>query len=114
MINIKNLCRFYKTGDLSVKAVDHIDLEIKKGEFSVLSGPSGSGKTTLLNLIGGIDIPNSGEIFLDEVSLHDKTESELTNIRLTKIGFVFQAYNLLPVLTVYENIQLILEVLKDI
>lgn len=109
-ILLKGVSRIYHNGEFEVRAVDQVDLEIKAGEFTVLSGPSGSGKTTLLNLIGGLDRPDIGEVFVDGLSTNQLSEKELTLLRLHKIGFIFQAYNLLPVLTVYENVQLILQI----
>jgi len=109
-ILLKEVSRIYHNGEFEVHAVDQVDLEIKAGEFTVLSGPSGSGKTTLLNLIGGLDRPDLGEVFVDGLSTNQLSEKELTLLRLHKIGFIFQAYNLLPVLTVYENVQLILQI----
>lgn len=109
-ILLNAVSRIYHNGEFEVHAVDQVDLEIKAGEFTVLSGPSGSGKTTLLNLIGGLDRPSLGEVFVDGLSTNQLSEKELTLLRLHKIGFIFQAYNLLPVLTVYENVQLILQI----
>lgn len=109
-ILLNAVSRIYHNGEFEVHAVDQVDLEIQSGEFTVLSGPSGSGKTTLLNLIGGLDRPDLGEVFVDGLSTNQLSEKELTLLRLHKIGFIFQAYNLLPVLTVYENVQLILQI----
>ena len=110
VVQINNVSRFYKSGLLTVKAVDNLSLELNEADFSVVAGPSGSGKTTLLNLIGGLDKPCEGEVYIDDEATHQKSETELSNLRKNKIGFIFQAYNLLPVLTVYENIQLILQI----
>lgn len=88
-----------------VHAVNGVSLQIAAGEFTAIVGPSGSGKTTLLNIIGGLDRPNSGEVHVAGVNLSDLPESELTDFRLHNIGFVFQAYNLIPVLTARENIE---------
>lgn len=110
VIELKNVSRFYQTGEHTVKAVDNISFSMEKGEFTVLAGPSGSGKTTVLNLIGGLDQASAGEIYVDHQACHGKSERELTALRRQKIGFVFQAYNLLPVLTVRENIQLMLQI----
>lgn len=109
-VQLKNLSRHYQIGQIVVKAVDGMNLEIEPGEFSVLAGPSGSGKSTLLNLIGGLDRPTAGEVFLNGELLNDKSDDDLTRQRLFSIGFVFQAYNLVPVLTAYENVQLILQI----
>ncbi|GAB4283823.1 MAG: ABC transporter ATP-binding protein [Candidatus Rifleibacteriota bacterium] len=110
IVELKNTCRFYKSGSLIVKAVNEVALTIKRGEFAVLAGPSGSGKSTLLNLIGGLDRPDSGEVYIDGELLNEKSDEQLTRIRLEKIGFIFQAYNLIPVLSAYENIQFILQI----
>ncbi len=96
--------------DKSVQTVglDHVDLAIDNGEFVVLSGPSGSGKTTLLNMIGGLDTPTSGSVTLDKTVLTDLNEAQMSKERLFHIGFVFQAYNLIPVLTAKENIEYVM------
>ncbi len=110
IVKLKSVSRHYKSGSLTVKAVDNLDLEIERGEFTVLAGPSGSGKTTLLNMIGGLDRSTSGEIHLDGDILNNMSDDQLTHERLKKIGFVFQAYNLIPVLSAYENVQFILQI----
>ena len=104
------LCKYYQQGDATIKALDHVSLEIEEGSFICLSGPSGSGKTTLLNAIGGLDRLDSGEISIngDRVDLMGK--AALADLRLHSIGFVFQAYNLIPVLTARENIEFVMEV----
>lgn len=104
------LCRFFVQGDQTIKALDHVDLEIDEREFVCLSGPSGSGKTTLLNAIGGLDKPTSGEIWVAGKRIDTLGKSELANMRLHQIGFVFQAYNLIPVLTARENIEFVMQV----
>lgn len=109
-ITLKNIERRFLEGEHIVHAVDGIDIVIETGDFAALAGPSGSGKTTLLNLIGGLDRPDSGEIFIGGERTNDKTDDQLTEIRLHKIGFVFQAYNLIPVLTAYENVQFVLQI----
>ncbi|KAF0129440.1 MAG: antimicrobial peptide ABC transporter ATPase [Bacteroidetes bacterium] len=109
IIEIKNLEKHYSEADLIVKAVDNISFSVKKGEFLVIVGPSGSGKTTLINLIGGLDFPTAGEIFVDGYAIHQMKQDQLTDFRLHNIGFVFQNYNLLPVLTAKENIELIMK-----
>jgi putative ABC transport system ATP-binding protein len=88
-----------------VHAVNGVNLQIQQGEFTAIVGPSGSGKTTLLNIIGGLDRPNSGEVHVASVNLSNMPEAQLTDFRLNNIGFVFQAYNLIPVLTAQENIE---------
>ena len=108
VIEISGLYKDYSTGGITVHALNGIDLEVKKGEFTAIAGPSGSGKTTLLNIIGGIDRPESGEVKVTGMSLNSLKEKELSNLRLNKIGFIFQAYNLIPVLTAFENVEYIL------
>ncbi len=93
---------------MEVKAVDALTLAIGKGEFSALCGPSGSGKTTTLNLIGALDIPDSGDVMLEDRNLRDLSRTELSRLRRDRIGFVFQAYNLVQVLTAYENAEFVL------
>jgi len=101
--------RFHPGKEVEVLALDAINLVIEKGEFVVISGPSGSGKTTLLNIIGGLDLPTDGRIFLDGKKLNNLSEKELSRIRRDHIGFIFQAYNLLPVLTARENIEYVMK-----
>ena len=105
-----DLCKTYRQGELEVIGLDHVDLEIEKGGFVCLSAPSGGGKTTLLNAIGGLDTPDSGEIWLAEDRIDNLNKGDLANMRLHKIGFVFQAYNLIPVLTARENVEFVMEV----
>ena len=97
-----------KEKGIKTTALHTIDMDIEKGEFIVISGPSGSGKSTLLNIIGGLDAPTSGEVILDDINLTELSEHELSKERLNNIGFVFQAYNLIPVLTARENIEYIM------
>jgi putative ABC transport system ATP-binding protein len=111
LLSIKNLSKVYHPGKTDVKALEDINLEIDSGEFTALCGPSGSGKTTLLNLIGCIDRPDGGEIFLDGKPLSGKTGDELALLRREYFGFIFQTYNLIPVLTAYENVELALSML---
>ena len=111
-IQLNNIKKYFQEGEHVVKAVDGIDIDIQQGEFSALAGPSGSGKTTLLNLLGGLDRPSDGDIFINGESMGKKSDAELTELRLRRIGFVFQAYNLIPVLTAYENIQFVLQIQK--
>lgn len=107
---LRAVTRTFLEGESRVRAVDNVTLAIPVGNFAVLAGPSGSGKTTLLNLIGGLDRPDEGEILLDGRRTNDRTDDELTHIRLHRLGFVFQAYNLVPVLTAWENVQFILQI----
>ncbi len=104
MIEISNVTKEYKTGNEKVPILKGVDLSISEGEFVCIIGPSGSGKTTLLHLLGGLDIPTSGNIQLQGSELSSKSEKQRTLIRRREIGFVFQNYQLLPTLTVYENI----------
>lgn len=105
-----NLCKTYRQGDQDIKALDHVSLEIDEGEFVCLSAPSGGGKTTLLNAIGGLDMPDSGEITIAGRRIDKLKKGELADLRLRQIGFVFQAYNLIPVLTARENVEFVMQV----
>ncbi len=108
MIRVKNIRKTYSNGNFNVDAVQGVSLEINQGEFTAIVGPSGSGKTTLLNLIGGLDVPNSGEILIGEQNIAELSENELIDFRLHHIGFVFQSYNLIPVLTAKENVEFLM------
>ena len=108
VIETRNLERTYQDGDNIIKAVDGINLKVEKGEFTAIVGPSGSGKTTLLNLIGGLDKPTSGEVYVDGQEIGKLSDNEMINFRMQHIGFVFQAYNLIPVLTAKENVEFIM------
>ena len=108
VIEIQNAHKIYQ-GAVPVHAVDGVNLSIGRGEFTAIVGPSGSGKTTLLNLIGGLDKPNSGSINIDGVDIVGLKSSKLIDFRLWNIGFVFQAYNLIPVLSAKENVKFIME-----
>jgi len=109
VIETKDLKKYYNQGtELEVKALDGINLQIKNGEFTAIVGPSGSGKTTLLNIIGGLDKPTGGQVFIDQRDISMLDENQLIDFRLNNIGFVFQAYNLIPVLTAYENAEFIM------
>ncbi len=103
-LEIKDLCKVYGQGDNRVTALDHISLDIKKGEFTAIIGASGSGKTTLLNMIGGMDTPDAGEVIVDGVSLSGLKEKQLAVFRRSKVGVVYQNFHLVPTLTVQENI----------
>lgn len=109
IINIKNLHKIYNESKIPVKAINGIDLIIEQGEFTAIVGPSGSGKTTFLNLIGGLDKPTKGYIEIEGTNLEKLTSHQLVNYRLNNIGFVFQAYNLIPVLTALENVSFIMQ-----
>lgn len=108
IIETKNLSRLYQDGDHIIRAVDKVNLQIEAGEFTAIVGPSGSGKTTLLNLIGGLDSPTEGEVIVDGKAIHQLKDNALINFRLQHIGFVFQAYNLIPVLSAQENVEFIM------
>lgn len=105
---LEKVSRVYYQGKVEVKAVDNLDLQFKPGEFSALCGPSGSGKTTILNMIGALDVPTSGNVYLEGKDLRSMTGGELSSLRRDRVGFVFQAYNLVPVLTAYENAEFVL------
>ena len=109
VLELKNLVKIYNDSEIKVKAVDHIDLSFEQGEFAAIVGPSGSGKTTLLNLIGGLDNPTEGDIIVNDENIKEFSSSKLIDFRLRNIGFVFQAYNLIPVLTAKENVEFIME-----
>lgn len=108
VITTQNLSKVYNEGPIPVRAVDGVTLNIAQGEFTAVVGPSGSGKTTLLNIMGGLDRPSSGSIRVGNVELNHMTENQLINFRLNNIGFVFQSYNLIPVLTAKENAEFIM------
>lgn len=112
IIEIRNVSKIYNETEIEVRAVDNVTLEFSQGEFTAIVGPSGSGKTTLLNLVGGLDAPTSGEIIVDGTNITLMKSSRLIEFRLKNIGFVFQAYNLVPVLTAKENVELIMSLQK--
>jgi len=105
VIRTEKVEKIYEDNSVAVHALKGVDLNVQKGEFLVIAGPSGSGKTTLLNLIGALDEPTKGKVFLEENDISRKSKKELSQMRLQKIGFVFQAYNLIPVLSALENIE---------
>ena len=105
-----DLCKTYRQGDQDIKALDHVSIEIEQGGFVCLSAPSGGGKTTLLNAIGGLDIPDSGEVWIAGQRIDEMSKGALADLRLSSIGFVFQAYNLIPVLTAQENVEFVMQV----
>lgn len=104
VLRIENLTKRYGKGQNEVTAVDNINFSVEKGEFVAIIGPSGSGKSTLLHLIGGVDKPTSGKVYIDGKDIYGLREKDLSILRRRKVGFVFQAYNLIPVLTAEENI----------
>ncbi len=103
ILETKDLRKFYGSGDTQVKALDGVDLSVENGEFVAIVGTSGSGKSTLLHMLGGLDRPTSGAVLVDGKDIFSLKDEELTIFRRRKIGFVFQSYNLVPVLSVYEN-----------
>ncbi|MCG9731633.1 ABC transporter ATP-binding protein [Shewanella sp. Isolate13] len=105
----KELVKTFQQGDQTIYGLNHVSLTIEQGEMTVLSGPSGSGKTTLLNAIGGLDEPDSGTVYVGDVEITGLTKSQRADVRLQRIGFVFQAYNLIPVLTVQENVEFVMQ-----
>ncbi len=109
VIEIKNLTKIYNDSEVKVEAVNGIDLQFEEGEFTAIVGPSGSGKTTFLNLLGGLDEPTTGEITVGGTPVNRLSPTQLIRFRLENIGFVFQAYNLIPVLTARENVEFIME-----
>ncbi len=107
------LSKTYGSGEVEVRALHDVDLEIARGEFVVLLGPSGSGKSTLLNILGGLDVPSTGEVWFGDHRLSGASEAELTTYRREHVGFVFQFYNLIPSLTVRENVALVTDIATD-
>jgi putative ABC transport system ATP-binding protein len=112
VIEIKDLYKTYHDTEVEVKAVNGVTLSFKEGEFSAIVGPSGSGKTTLLNVIGGLDAPTSGSVIIDGTDISTLSSRQMIDFRLHNIGFVFQAYNLIPVLTAKENAEFIMQLQK--
>lgn len=110
IVEFTGVSRVYKVGDHEQRALDSIDLSLEKGKLIVILGPSGAGKSTLLNLLGGLDSPTSGRIIVDGMDISHLTADQLAEYRAEKVGFVFQSYNLIPTLTVYENVALVREI----
>ena len=108
IVETKNIKKTYRQGKVNVEALCGVDLIVDKGEFVALAGPSGSGKTTLLNIIGGLDLPDSGSVMVDNNKFADMNQADLASLRLHKIGFVFQAFNLIPVLSAIENVEYVM------
>ena len=108
IVRVEAVTKTFRNGEVEVHALREVSLAIGKGEFSAIAGPSGSGKTTLLNLIGGLDDVSGGAIHVDGLDITTLSPSDLSDLRLRKLGFVFQAYNLIPVLTAYENAEFVL------
>jgi len=109
VIEVKQLKKIYNTTEVKVNALNGVDLTVEEGEFTAIVGPSGSGKTTLLNMLGGLDEPSEGVIAIGGTNIHELSSSKLIDFRLRNIGFVFQAYNLIPVLTALENVEFIMQ-----
>ncbi|MEI7792025.1 MAG: ABC transporter ATP-binding protein [Candidatus Berkelbacteria bacterium] len=106
MIELKNVSKVYELGGEKIFALDHVNLQVEKGEFIAIMGPSGSGKSTLANVIGGLDVPDEGEVLADGVDIVKMSDSVLSNYRNKKIGFIFQSFNLQPTYTSLENVMI--------
>ena len=109
IVDIQGVDKTYQQGQVAVHALKKIDLAVEKGAFAALAGPSGSGKTTLLNIIGGLDAPDSGHVRVNGHDFRQMSQTEMAELRLRRIGFVFQAYNLLPVLSAVENVEYVMQ-----
>ena len=106
LISVRDMCKIYNPGENEVRALDHVDLEIKKGEFVAIIGHSGSGKSTLMNMLGCLDVPTSGAYYLDGRDVSALKDNQLSEIRNQEIGFIFQGFNLIANLTAVENVEL--------
>ena len=113
IVELKKVSKVYKIGDNEFKALDNIDLSLNKGEMIVILGPSGAGKSTLLNLIGGMDTSTKGDVIIDGENISNYNEDELSDYRAQNIGFIFQFYNILPSLTVEENVDIVKDIVKN-
>ena len=113
IVEFKNVSRVYTSGDHELKALDNVNLTLDEGKFIVILGPSGAGKSTLLNMLGGLDSPTSGTITVEGKDISKLSDDELADYRAEKVGFVFQFYNLVPTLTVHENVALVKEISKN-
>lgn len=113
IVEFKNVSRIYKSGDHELKALDCVNMSLDEGKFVVILGPSGAGKSTLLNMLGGLDSPTSGKIYVQGKDISTLTNDELADYRAATVGFVFQFYNLIPTLTVHENVTLVKEIAPD-
>lgn len=113
LVEMKDVTRVYKTGDHELKALDGVNLNLEEGKFIVILGQSGAGKSTLLNMLGGLDSPTSGTIKVNGKDISTLSNNELADYRASTVGFVFQFYNLIPTLTVHENVALVKEISKD-
>ena len=113
VVQFRNVTRTYVTGTHSQNALSDVNLELEEGKFVVILGPSGAGKSTFLNLLGGLDNPTSGQIIVDNTDISTLSSDELADYRAVKVGFIFQSYNLIPTLTVLENVSLVEEIAPD-
>lgn len=113
IVQFKDVTRTYVTGEHEQNALADVDLDLEEGRFVVILGPSGAGKSTFLNLLGGLDNPTSGQIIVDGTDISTLSSDELADYRAAKVGFIFQSYNLIPTLTVLENVQLVEEIAPD-
>ncbi len=113
IVRFENVSKVYTSGNHTFHALDHVNMELEEGKFVVILGPSGAGKSTLLNLLGGLDSPTSGQIFVEDKDISSLSNNELAEYRAEKVGFVFQFYNLVPTLTVHENVALVKEISKN-
>ncbi len=113
IVELKNVSKVYKIGENEFKALDNIDLSLNKGEMIVILGPSGAGKSTLLNLIGGMDTPTNGNVIVDGENISKYNENKLSDYRAENVGFIFQFYNILPSLTVKENVDIVKDIAKN-
>lgn len=112
IVKFDNVTKVYKTGEHELKALDNVSFTLDEGKFVVILGPSGAGKSTLLNMLGGLDSPTSGTITVNDKDISKLSDNELADFRASTVGFVFQFYNLIPTLTVYENVELVSEISK--
>lgn len=112
-IKMRDIKKTYQVGDVVIKAVDGIDLDIEQGQFVAIVGPSGAGKTTIMNILGGMDLPTSGEVLIDNKDISILKDKQMTQYRRDDVGFVFQSYNLIPNLTAIENVELATQISKD-
>lgn len=110
---MKNIEKVYQVGDVEIRAIDGVDIEIEQGEFVVIVGPSGAGKTTIMNILGGMDLPTTGEVLIDNKDISVLKDKDMTQYRRDDVGFVFQSYNLIPNLTAIENVELATQISKD-
>ena len=113
IVEFKDVSRVYVSGDHELRALDHVNMTLEEGKFVVILGPSGAGKSTLLNLLGGLDSPTSGKIYVQGKDISTLSRNELADYRAATVGFVFQFYNLVPTLTVHENVTLVKEIAPD-